>query len=87
MDEILGKDFKGVVDADHFEFLKNGAVVLDSKPLDSTDPELDLVLAYRGLSYHDPYVTWVRRKEDGACFFGNYTANLETAIQDYNERS
>ena len=79
------KDYKGVVPADDFEFLRNGAMVLERRPL-ANDQQLEVVLAYRGKAYHDPYVTWIRRKDDGACFSGRYTRDLGTAVQDYEIR-
>lgn len=61
--------------------LKNGAILLLSKPTE--DIGIDVVLAL----YEGQYATWSHYKSDGLCRGGDYFGkDLEAAVKGFNAR-
>lgn len=67
--------------------LDNGAVVIDSKPLNGAYPNDYLVIALRRATPH-PYVVWNMKDENGVltAYKGDYCESLEEALEAYRKR-
>lgn len=59
-------------------------VILLSKPAGRLE---EIVLAFTGHEHVQPFVTWRRATESGACYLGHYYSDLQRALDDYEDRS
>ena len=58
-------------------------VYLASKP---SGDDCEVVLAFLPHNSVTPFVTWVKRLDDAATFWGHYYQNLAAAVEGFNER-
>lgn len=68
--------------------LDNGAIVIESKPLDNNlYPNDYLIIAVRDTLPH-PYVVWNMQDENGTlrAYKGDYCESLDEAIEAYRKR-